>query len=110
MIPIVPPKPEQESPVQMTMKGKVTEAYTAYIEKEISVAEGDEVTIIEHDKEGWTKVKLNSTGVIGLIPTSIVSKSSARDRSQSIRTAGPGSMNVKAIYGKTAINIRLHRH
>ena len=44
-------------------------SYTAQNDEELNVAEGDELEIVESDKEGWTRVKNAAYGVSGIVPT-----------------------------------------
>ncbi|KAI8911538.1 hypothetical protein EDD86DRAFT_245817 [Gorgonomyces haynaldii] len=113
LVPIAPPKevvPEgTPATLQMIQKGKVIEAYTAIVDQELTVEVGDEVTILEMDKGGWTKVKLNKTEAIGLIPSTSVHTVTTRERGMSIRstaspvlTNAPNMMIVKAIFEYTS--------
>jgi uncharacterized protein YgiM (DUF1202 family) len=77
-------------------KAKVISSYTGTNDKELTVSEGEDVTVIENDKDGFTKVK-TKTGAVGLVPTSSIAKEK-KERTQSMRM-NMGIMCVKAIYG-----------
>ncbi|KAH3901401.1 related to Protein BZZ1 [Saccharomycodes ludwigii] len=61
------------------VKVKVLYSYEKTDDSELTINTGDSLSLIAPDTNGWTQVKNDSTGEIGLVPTSYVevSKSSA---------------------------------
>ena len=105
VVPIVRPTADQEGQdiiIEVHEKAKVSEKYSALAENEISVETGDQVTIIEHDKNGWTKVSLEKSGKIGLVPTLNILRTTSRERGESIRPSpsslSPTVLTVTAIF------------
>ena len=70
---------------------------------EFHVIEGEEVVILENEKNGLAKVKVTSSGAIGLVPSTLIDTSKTLSRMQSMRpsvnSVAPLIYTVKAIYG-----------
>ncbi|KAJ3276340.1 Intersectin 1 (SH3 domain protein) [Terramyces sp. JEL0728] len=103
--PIMPPKPEpvvsqSETVSNAKQTAKVIYAYTAENEGDVTVAEGDEVEIVENavDNEGWIKVRLVKTSEIGLIPANYVEIKVQQPVATLAVPSQTGSKNVEAVY------------
>jgi hypothetical protein len=94
VVAIMPPKPEEQAANGHvgTQKAKVLYSYATQKDDELAVLEGDEVEIVEPEKDAWIKAKHLKSGKVGLLPASYVQ----------IIASAPASGNSKtviALYG-----------
>ncbi|KAJ3322931.1 Intersectin 1 (SH3 domain protein) [Boothiomyces sp. JEL0866] len=104
VVPIMPPKPETVvSPngtiTNLKQTASVLYAYTAENEGDVTVAEGDEVEIVETatENEGWVKVRVLKTSEIGLIPANYI-QIKVQQPPPTLNLPASGSKFVEAVY------------
>jgi hypothetical protein len=70
---IMPPKPEEQtSTPPPPQHGTVLYNYTPMKPDELEAFQGDEIEILESEKEGWVKIKHTKSGNQGLLPAAYV--------------------------------------